>query len=120
MFLRQVKCAITTTEPDFARGTDFVVLGIITLAFSGHDYALQIGASLFIMLWGARLSGFLLIPFPPQLYAPMSTIVKRTIFLEFPIYVFDPAKQADQSKLRERDAAEAVRGEGESNRQNGD
>ena len=46
--------------PDFAGGTNFVVLAIITLAFSGHHNARQIVASLFIMLWGARLSGFLL------------------------------------------------------------
>ena len=45
---------------DFAGGTNFVVLAIITLAFSGHHNARQIVDSLFIMLWGARLSGFLL------------------------------------------------------------
>lgn len=49
---------------DFAGGTNFVVLAIITLAFSGTQGgsvdARQIVASLFIMLWGARLSGFLL------------------------------------------------------------
>lgn len=45
---------------DFAGGTNFVVLAIITLAFSGHHHARQIVVSLFIMLWGARLSGFLL------------------------------------------------------------
>jgi len=58
---------------DFAGGTNFVVLAIITLSLSlgggsggsggngiyGGD-ARQILASLFIMLWGARLSGFLL------------------------------------------------------------
>lgn len=37
-----------------------MVLAIITLAFSGHHHARQIVVSLFIMLWGARLSGFLL------------------------------------------------------------
>lgn len=36
----------------------------------------------------------ILIPFPPQLYAKMPTILKRTVFLELPIYVFDPAKHA--------------------------
>lgn len=46
----------------------------------------------------------ILIPFPPQLYEPMPTILKRTLFLEFPIYVFDPAKHADQSKVRDREA----------------
>ncbi|KAF3023761.1 hypothetical protein E8E14_014313 [Neopestalotiopsis sp. 37M] len=45
---------------DFAGGTNFVVLAIITLAFSGHHHARQIVASLFIMVWGLRLSGFLL------------------------------------------------------------
>lgn len=43
--------------PDFAGGTNFVVLAIITLAFSGHHNARQIVVSLFIMIWGARLSG---------------------------------------------------------------
>ncbi len=37
----------------------------------------------------------ILIPFPPQLYVHIPTILKRTIFLEFPIYVFDPAKHSD-------------------------
>lgn len=50
----------------------------------------------------------ILIPFPPRLYAPMPTILKRTIFLEFPIYVFDPAKHADQGKLRDRTAEEGA------------
>ncbi|KAK6222770.1 hypothetical protein LQW54_000579 [Pestalotiopsis sp. IQ-011] len=45
---------------DFAGGTNFVVLAIITLAFSGHHHARQVVASLFIMVWGLRLSGFLL------------------------------------------------------------
>ncbi|CAG8980524.1 hypothetical protein HYALB_00002521 [Hymenoscyphus albidus] len=45
---------------DFAGGTNFVVLAIITLSFSGHDNARQIVASLFIMIWGLRLSAFLL------------------------------------------------------------
>ena len=40
----------------------------------------------------------ILIPFPPQLYARMPVVLKRTVFLEFPPYVFDPAKHADQPK----------------------
>ena len=40
----------------------------------------------------------ILIPFPPQLYEKMPKILKRTIFLEFPIYVFDPAKHSDSLK----------------------
>ncbi|KAL1311728.1 hypothetical protein AAFC00_001825 [Neodothiora populina] len=45
---------------DFAGGTNFVVLSIITLAFSGSPNARQIVDSLFLIVWGARLSGFLL------------------------------------------------------------
>ncbi|CAI0654260.1 unnamed protein product [Colletotrichum noveboracense] len=44
----------------------------------------------------------ILIPFPPQLYARMPTILKRTIFLEFPMYVFDPAKHSDSSTRAEQ------------------
>ncbi len=40
----------------------------------------------------------ILIPFPPQIYARMPTFLKRTIFLEFPMYVFDPAKHSDVVK----------------------
>lgn len=40
----------------------------------------------------------ILIPFPPQLYAPMPTLLKRTLFLEFPLYVFDPAKHSNAGK----------------------
>lgn len=46
---------------DFAGGTNFVVLAILTLAFSeNRGDARNIVVSLFIMIWGARLSGFLL------------------------------------------------------------
>lgn len=48
----------------------------------------------------------ILIPFPPQLYARLPVFLKRTIFLDFPIYVFDPAKHADQSKVNAREAEE--------------
>lgn len=48
----------------------------------------------------------ILIPFPPQLYAKMPTFLKRTIFLEFPIYVFDPAKHSDHSMPGGRSAEE--------------
>ena len=43
--------------------------------------------------WLHRTS--ILIPFPPQLYVLLPTILKRTIFLEFPLYVFDPTKHSD-------------------------
>jgi steroid 5-alpha reductase family enzyme len=45
---------------DFMGGTNFVWLAIFTLAMSGTTNARQIVASIFIMLWGARLSAFLL------------------------------------------------------------
>ncbi|PVI08109.1 DUF1295-domain-containing protein [Periconia macrospinosa] len=48
----------------------------------------------------------ILIPFPPQLYEKLPVILKRTVFLEFPMYVFDPAKHADQSKVQDRTAEE--------------
>jgi hypothetical protein len=54
--------------------------------------------------WLKRTS--ILIPFPPQLYERMPVFLKRTVFLEFPIYVFDPAKHADQSKVQGRIAEE--------------
>lgn len=40
----------------------------------------------------------ILIPFPPQLYERMPVFLKRTIFLEFPMYVFDPAKHSDAAR----------------------
>ena len=46
---------------DFAGGTNFVVLAILTLAFSeNRGDARNIVVSGFIMAWGARLSAFLL------------------------------------------------------------
>jgi steroid 5-alpha reductase family enzyme len=45
---------------DFMGGTNFVWLAIFTLAMSGTTHARQIVTSIFIMLWGARLSAFLL------------------------------------------------------------
>jgi hypothetical protein len=44
----------------------------------------------------------ILIPFPPQLYVHAPTILKRTLFLEFPIYVFDPAKHSDVGQGQQR------------------
>jgi steroid 5-alpha reductase family enzyme len=46
---------------DFAGGTNFVLLAILTLALSeNRGDARNIVASVFIMVWAARLSGFLL------------------------------------------------------------
>jgi steroid 5-alpha reductase family enzyme len=56
----------------------------------------------------------ILIPFPPQAYAKLPVILKRTIFLEFPIYVFDPARDAS-SKSSDTSAAEEGRAAGHEN-----
>jgi hypothetical protein len=53
----------------------------------------------------------ILVPFPPQIYARLPTFLKRTVFLEFPMYVFDPAKHSDAgAKGVPDDAAEEGRG----------
>lgn len=54
--------------------------------------------------WLDRTS--ILIPFPPQLYEKMPTVLKRTVFLEFPIYVFDPAKHSDVNRPGGQSAGE--------------
>lgn len=48
----------------------------------------------------------ILIPMPPVIWKNLPVIVKRTIGCEFPIYVFDPAKHADQQQVEEREAEE--------------
>lgn len=46
---------------DLAGGSNFVLLAILTLAWSGNrSHARNIVDSLFIMVWGVRLAGFLL------------------------------------------------------------
>ena len=59
--------------------------------------------------WLDRTS--VLIPFPPRLYEKMPTFLKRTVFLEFPMYVFDPAKHSDVPKPGGRAAEEGVAGD---------
>lgn len=56
----------------------------------------------------------ILIPFPPMIYKRLPVWVKRTVLLEFPIYVFDPAKHADADAVRDRDAEEGAAVAGES------
>lgn len=51
----------------------------------------------------------ILIPFPPAIYKRLPVWVKRTILLEFPMYVFDPAKHADQDAVRDREDEEGQR-----------
>lgn len=45
---------------DFMGGSNFVIMGIITLSMGGSTHPRQIVASIFLMLWAARLAGFLL------------------------------------------------------------
>ena len=54
----------------------------------------------------------ILIPLPPQLYRPLPRIIKRTILMEWPMYVFDPAKHAD-AKAVEENRSEEGRSRGE-------
>jgi steroid 5-alpha reductase family enzyme len=65
--------------------------------------------------WTERTS--ILVPFPPQIYVHLPTVLKRTVFLEFPIYVFDPAKHADMKKVEERQAEEGREGSREGSRE---
>lgn len=59
----------------------------------------------------------ILIPMPPAIWRSLPTILKRTVGLEFPMYVFDPKKHADQGKVQEREAEEGrPNGEGEDRR----
>lgn len=48
----------------------------------------------------------ILFPMPPAIWSRLPVWVKRTVGLEFPMYVFDPAKHADMDKVREREAEE--------------
>lgn len=50
----------------------------------------------------------ILIPFPPQLYERLPTAIKRTVFLEFPMFVFDPAKHSTVGQ-GQRSAEDGVR-----------
>ncbi|KAF2164467.1 hypothetical protein M409DRAFT_25345 [Zasmidium cellare ATCC 36951] len=48
----------------------------------------------------------ILIPMPPAIWKRLPVFVKRTVGLEFAMYVFDPAKHADEGKVAERRAEE--------------
>lgn len=54
----------------------------------------------------------ILIPFPPALYEKMPVFLKRTVFLEFPMYVFDPAKHADSPRDASGDEQQRTAEEG--------
>jgi hypothetical protein len=42
----------------------------------------------------------IMIPFPSSIYRRLPKIVKQTIFLDFPIYRFDPAKHSDAAQRK--------------------
>ena len=48
----------------------------------------------------------ILFPIPPAIWRSLPVIFKRTIWFEFPLYVFDPEKHADQAKVQNREAEE--------------
>lgn len=55
----------------------------------------------------------ILIPFPPSVYEKLPVVLKRTVFLDFPMYVFDPAKHTEGppgSAGQEQRASEEGRG----------
>ena len=45
----------------------------------------------------------ILIPLPLAIYAPMPVWLKRTLLLEFPMYVFNPTKDDEEQRRRSRD-----------------
>ncbi|KAI7412978.1 oxidoreductase-like protein [Hortaea werneckii] len=53
----------------------------------------------------------ILFPMPPAIWRNLPVIVKRTVGLELPMYVFDPAKHADQSKAQAQAAEEGRNGQ---------
>lgn len=57
----------------------------------------------------------ILIPMPPAIWRNLPVFVKRTVGLEFPMYVFDPAKHADQGKLQDRQSEEGGQSNGQAN-----
>lgn len=52
-------------------------------------------------------------PVPQAVWSRLPTIVKRTVGLEFPPYVFDPAKHADSKQVDDRQSEEGLRGNAE-------
>lgn len=54
-------------------------------------------------------------PFPPFLYVYVPAGLKRTVFLELPMYVFDPSRDSEVGRGGLKSPGEAARGEGETN-----
>ncbi|KAI9668870.1 MAG: hypothetical protein M1831_000940 [Alyxoria varia] len=63
------------------------------------------------MEWVHRTS--ILIPLPPQIYQYAPIWLRRTLLMEWPIYVFDPAKHSDKAKDGGAGAAEEGRAGGD-------
>jgi steroid 5-alpha reductase family enzyme len=62
--------------------------------------------------WLHRTS--ILIPCPPYIYSRLPTFLKCSIFLEFPMYVFDPEKHADTKTVSRVEQGETGRSHNES------
>ena len=45
----------------------------------------------------------ILYPIPPTIYVHMPTFLKRTIFLEFPMYVFNPSTEDEEERRKSTD-----------------
>ena len=58
--------------------------------------------------WLDRTS--IMFPMPPAIWSRLPVIVKRTVGMEWPIYVFDPEKHADKSKVQDRESEEGRSG----------
>jgi hypothetical protein len=48
----------------------------------------------------------ILFPMPPGIWKRLPVWAKRTVGCEWPMYVFDPEKHADQGKVQQREAEE--------------
>jgi hypothetical protein len=59
----------------------------------------------------------IMFPMPKAIWRNLPVFVKRTVGLEFPMYVFDPAKHADQGKVQQSQAEEGRHRSESGNRQ---
>ncbi|CAK7236726.1 hypothetical protein SEUCBS140593_009716 [Sporothrix eucalyptigena] len=101
---------INTAKPPFynavyASITGAVLLTLLLFFVSGMTLSERPAAAKRYAAGGAVWDAYrtylhrtsILIPLPPFLYAPLPVWLKRTLLLEFPLYVFDPAKHATLS-----------------------
>ena len=45
----------------------------------------------------------ILFPIPPAIYTPMPRFLKRTLFLEFPLYVLNPSEEDERERRKSLD-----------------